>query len=175
MQYNNYLHCIRWYKLQRRVLIPNILVFHFVRICISPVILSHAYVFLGEVSVQFFCSVFMELFFLLLNVESSLYSVYKSFIMFAEFRSLWLLAFSCLNMSFFFFFGRTRVWTQGFTFFTLWKQALYCLSRTSSSFCWVSQTICLGWPWPAILPISASQIARITGMRHQHLAEHVFK
>jgi hypothetical protein len=27
----------------------------------------------------------------------------------------------------------------------------------------VLQTICLGWPWTAILPILASQVARITG------------
>jgi hypothetical protein len=30
----------------------------------------------------------------------------------------------------------------------------------------VSQTICLGWPGTVILPISASQITRITGMSH---------
>jgi hypothetical protein len=27
----------------------------------------------------------------------------------------------------------------------------------------VSQTICLGWPWTMILPISVIQVARITG------------
>jgi hypothetical protein len=27
-------------------------------------------------------------------------------------------------------------------------------------------TICPGWPWTTILPISASQIARIIGMSH---------
>jgi hypothetical protein len=33
-----------------------------------------------------------------------------------------------------------------------------------------TQTICLGWPQTLILPISASQVARITGMSYQHLA-----
>jgi hypothetical protein len=33
-----------------------------------------------------------------------------------------------------------------------------------------SQTICPGWPGTSILPISSSQVARITGMSHQHLA-----
>jgi hypothetical protein len=31
----------------------------------------------------------------------------------------------------------------------------------------LSQTICLGWPGIAILPISVSQIAGITGMNHR--------
>jgi hypothetical protein len=35
-------------------------------------------------------------------------------------------------------------------------------------------TICPGWPWTVILPISASQVAMITGMSHQHLAHPVF-
>jgi hypothetical protein len=34
----------------------------------------------------------------------------------------------------------------------------------------VSQTLCLDWPQTAILPISTSQVARITGMIHQHPA-----
>jgi hypothetical protein len=34
----------------------------------------------------------------------------------------------------------------------------------------ISWTICLGWPWTLILPISASQVARITGMGPWHLA-----
>jgi hypothetical protein len=29
----------------------------------------------------------------------------------------------------------------------------------------VSWTICLDWPWTLILPISAPQVARITGVR----------
>jgi hypothetical protein len=32
------------------------------------------------------------------------------------------------------------------------------------------RTVCPGWPQTAILPISISQIARITGMNHWHLA-----
>jgi hypothetical protein len=73
----------------------------------------------------------------------------------------------------FFFFGGTGVWTQGFP---KAKQELYCLSHTSCPLCsgnfgdgafW---TICLGWPQTMILLISASQIARITGVSHQHSA-----
>jgi hypothetical protein len=59
--------------------------------------------------------------------------------------------------------------TQGFM---LAKQVLYHLSHTSSPF-WsgyfrdgVSLTIFPGWPGTSILPISASQIARITGVSH---------
>jgi hypothetical protein len=32
-------------------------------------------------------------------------------------------------------------------------------------------TIFLGWPQTLILPISASQVGRITGVSHQHLAK----
>jgi hypothetical protein len=38
----------------------------------------------------------------------------------------------------------------------------------------VSWTICLGWPWTTILLISASWIARITGINHRHLARIFF-
>jgi hypothetical protein len=34
----------------------------------------------------------------------------------------------------------------------------------------VSQTICSDWPWIAIFPISASQLARITDVSHWHCA-----
>jgi hypothetical protein len=34
----------------------------------------------------------------------------------------------------------------------------------------VSQTICLGWLQTVILLISASQVSRISGMSHWHLA-----
>jgi hypothetical protein len=57
------------------------------------------------------------------------------------------------------------------------------LSHTSSSF-WhgyfadrVSWTIYLGLLWMSFLPISATQVARITGMSHRHLTTstwHVF-
>jgi hypothetical protein len=66
---------------------------------------------------------------------------------------------------------------SGFEFsFELAKQVLYCLSHTSSQFCsgysgaGVLQTICPGWPQTSILPILASQVAGITGMRQQHPA-----
>jgi hypothetical protein len=51
----------------------------------------------------------------------------------------------------------------------------YTFNHSSSSFLWwvffwdrVSQTICLGWLQTAILLISTSWVARITGVSHQH-------
>jgi hypothetical protein len=38
----------------------------------------------------------------------------------------------------------------------------------------VSPTICPGCPWTAILLISASQVARITGMSHWHPEKNQF-
>jgi hypothetical protein len=65
----------------------------------------------------------------------------------------------CLNL---------KLWTQGF---------LPILSHISSPFFsgyfwrWgVPVTICLSWPWTSILPSSASQVAKITDVRHSHLA-----
>jgi hypothetical protein len=87
---------------------------------------------------------------------------------FSLFRSL-----IYLESVFFFFLVGPGIWTQGFI---LAKQVLYSSSHTSSLFCSgyfedeVSQTICLCWPWNTILPISTSQVARITGVSHQHLA-----
>jgi hypothetical protein len=58
------------------------------------------------------------------------------------------------------------------------KSTIYCSSHTSSPFCSgnilemrVSWSICLGWSQTTILPILASQVARIIGMNHQCLAE----
>jgi hypothetical protein len=57
---------------------------------------------------------------------------------------------------------------------------LCCLSHISSPFHSdysgdrVLWTICLGWPWTTILPISASWVARITGISHQGLASFFF-
>jgi hypothetical protein len=53
------------------------------------------------------------------------------------------------------------------------------LEHNSSSFCpdyFVSQTIWPYWPWTVTLLTSALQMARITGMSHQHPAplEHFF-
>jgi hypothetical protein len=39
----------------------------------------------------------------------------------------------------------------------------------------VSQTICLGWPWTVVLPISASQVAKMTDMNHRCLAIQLFE
>jgi hypothetical protein len=60
------------------------------------------------------------------------------------------------------------------------KQMLYCSSHASSPFCsdyfgdGVLRTICLCWPWPLILLISTSQVARITGVNHWCLARLIF-
>jgi hypothetical protein len=54
----------------------------------------------------------------------------------------------------------------------LQSDTLYHLSNTSSPFCsgylgdGILQIICLGWPRTMILPISASKVARITGVSH---------
>jgi hypothetical protein len=51
----------------------------------------------------------------------------------------------------------------------------YTLSQNTSPFLWkvlwdrVWRTICLGWLWNVILLTSASWVARITGVSHQHL------
>jgi hypothetical protein len=95
-------------------------------------------------------------------------------------RSMWLIHSSLLNLysmitfsekTFLFsFLGGIGVWTQSFT---LAKQVLYHLNHTFSPFLlWSSfgdsvwRTVCLGWSQTTILPISASQTARITGMSH---------
>jgi hypothetical protein len=69
--------------------------------------------------------------------------------------------------------GGIRVWTQGFV---LAKQVHYPLSISPIHFSLVilemgvSWTICPIWPQTLILPMSASQVARITGVNHQCLA-----
>jgi ABC-type Fe3+ transport system permease subunit len=56
----------------------------------------------------------------------------------------------------------------------------FTLSHSTSPFCdgyfWdrVSWTICLSWLQTVILLISASWVARITGVSHWHLAENNF-
>jgi hypothetical protein len=64
--------------------------------------------------------------------------------------------------SFFFFCGR-GAWTQGLHFEPL-HQPLFCDGCFPDR---VSQAICLGWLWTAILLLSASWVARITGVSHQ--------
>jgi hypothetical protein len=71
------------------------------------------------------------------------------------------------------FFHGAGDWTQGFM---LTKQVLYCFSLTSSPFCsgyfggGVWKTICPGWLRTTILLISASQVARLTGLSYWCLA-----
>jgi hypothetical protein len=64
------------------------------------------------------------------------------------------------------FFCSTGVWTQGLHLGPL-HQSFLC-----DGVFWdrVLQTICLGWPWTTILLISASWVARITGVSHQRPA-----
>jgi hypothetical protein len=74
-----------------------------------------------------------------------------------------------ISITIVFFFLVGLVSPQGFV---LAKQALYCLSHTSSPFFrwlfWIEVplTICLSWPQTTVLPISASQVSRITSERH---------
>jgi Na+-driven multidrug efflux pump len=60
-------------------------------------------------------------------------------------------------------------WAWGLNLgFTSANQVLYCLNHTSSHFALVIlRTIYLGCPRTTILPMSASQIARIIGMNHR--------
>jgi hypothetical protein len=60
------------------------------------------------------------------------------------------------------FFFSTRVWTQGLHLEPL-HQSFFVCDR-------VLQTICWGCLWTAILLISASWVARISGMSHWYLA-----
>jgi hypothetical protein len=67
-----------------------------------------------------------------------------------------------LGFGFFFFlllfifcFIGSGVWTQGFM---LAKQVLYTSSWFCSGYFGLSWTICLGWSWTSILPISAFQV-----------------
>jgi hypothetical protein len=89
------------------------------------------------------------------------------------FLRIWWISFTRCLFCFGLFDG-ARVWTQGFA---LAKQAFYGLNQISSPFCsgyfgdGILQTICPGWPQTMILPISASQIARITDMSHRSPAK----
>jgi hypothetical protein len=81
------------------------------------------------------------------------------------------------NCSFF----KNFLWGWGLkSGFPLAKQVLHILSHTSSPFCsgyfrdGVSRTMCLVWPRTAILLISASQRAGITGMSHWQQAHQLF-
>jgi hypothetical protein len=73
------------------------------------------------------------------------------------------------------FFGSIGFWTQGLM---LARQVLYHLNNYVSPFncvCWAflkdSLILCPGWPWTIILLTSASWVARIIGVSHQHLAK----
>jgi hypothetical protein len=67
----------------------------------------------------------------------------------------------------FFFFG-PGAWTQGLP--TLWTTPPALLFVKGVFQDRISQTVCLGWLWATILLISASWVARITGVSHQCLA-----
>jgi hypothetical protein len=60
------------------------------------------------------------------------------------------------------------------------KAHALCLSHTSSPFFSgyfgdrILRTICLGWPWTSIFPISASQVARITSVHHWSPDHYIF-
>jgi hypothetical protein len=65
---------------------------------------------------------------------------------------------------------RAEIWTQGSVLLSSSSTACAIPSVHFASVIsemGVSWTICLGLPWTVILPISAWQVARITGMSHQ--------
>jgi hypothetical protein len=73
-----------------------------------------------------------------------------------------------LSLGFFFFlFCGTRVWTQSLHLEPL-HQPYFCDEFFRDR---ISRTICLGWLWTVILLISASWVARITGVSHRCLAK----
>jgi hypothetical protein len=57
------------------------------------------------------------------------------------------------------------------------------LSHSTSTFLWfffffqdrISWTVCLGWLWTAVLLISVSWVARITGMNYWHPASYFWR
>jgi hypothetical protein len=68
------------------------------------------------------------------------------------------------------FFGSTEVWTQGLMLLgtaSLPLEPLFYVGYFENRVSW---TICSGWPWTLILLISASGVARITGVSHWFLA-----
>jgi hypothetical protein len=68
------------------------------------------------------------------------------------------------NFFFFFFFGCTGAWTQDFTPWVT-PPALFVLGIFEIG---SRELICLGWLWNAIVLISASSVARITGVSQWH-------
>jgi hypothetical protein len=112
--------------------------------------LTFIFVITNEVGHLFICLVIVQ--FLCSNIYSIPLHIFS-----------WLYFHYCIVRD---FFGGLWVWTQGLK---PARQALYHLSYSTSFFCVgyfqdrISQTICLGWPWVAILLISASLVARIIG------------
>jgi hypothetical protein len=70
----------------------------------------------------------------------------------------------------FFFFCSTRPWTQGLHLEPL-HQPYFVMGFFRDRVSW---TICPSWFWTMILLISASWVARITGMSHWYPASFVF-
>jgi hypothetical protein len=68
----------------------------------------------------------------------------------------------CLKL----FFGGTGVWTQGLHFESF-HQPFFCEGFFQD---WVSRTVCPDWLRTAILLVSASWVARVTGVSYWHLA-----
>jgi hypothetical protein len=84
------------------------------------------------------------------------------------------LVYSYTNPIPFFFFCGTGVWTQGFHTSKAGTLPLKCtlihFALAVMELGGVSWTISLGWPRAVILPFSASHIAGLTGVSHQHTA-----
>jgi hypothetical protein len=75
-----------------------------------------------------------------------------------------------ISLKFHFIFCGTRVWTQGLHLETL-HQPFFAKGFFQDKISW---TIFSGWLWTMILLISASWVARITGVSHWHLASIYF-
>jgi hypothetical protein len=80
---------------------------------------------------------------------------------------------SALFILFYYLIGSTGVWTQGLT---LARQALTAWASPPALFCdfffkiGSHKLFAWGWLWTAILLISDSWVAKITGVRNRHLA-----
>jgi hypothetical protein len=93
----------------------------------------------------------------------------------------WAKIFQPISKLFFFFFS-TGVWTQGLYLEPLHQLILCVCLCVCVSVCMcagffqgtVWQTNCLGWLWMEILLISASRVARITGVSYWHWAVFCF-
>jgi hypothetical protein len=101
-----------------------------------------------------------------MNRKHKHYCVLFSWVVFSYFSKY----FSDFLFSFLSFFFDTGIWTQGLHLEPL-HQPSFVIVYFWDRVLW---TICLGWPWTAILVISASWVVSIISMSHWHPAFSVF-